>query len=68
MTEGKGSSLSFDRILLIVLSVLLVLALIYIGIDIFSKDDSSTAQEEPAVVEENQPEDAPAATLPPEEP
>jgi len=70
MAEEKSSSLSADRILLIVLSVLLVLALIYIGVDIFSGDDSAPAAEEPAIVEQSQAEPEPAETqaLPTEAP
>lgn len=70
MAEEKSSTLSLDRILLIVLAVLLVLALIYIGFDIFSGDESSTVVEEQADVEESQPEEEPAevVTLPTEAP
>jgi hypothetical protein len=69
MAEDRGSSINVDRILLIVLSGLLVLALIYIGVDLFTGDDeASTAQQAPAA-EESQPaeEAAQAATLPTEE-
>jgi hypothetical protein len=70
MAEEKNSSLSLDRVLLIVLSVLLVLALIYIGIDIFSGDEAEPAAEEQAVAEEEQPEQevAEAEILPTEPP
>ena len=70
MAEDKGSSISVDRILLIVLSVLLVLALIYIGVDLFTGDDDPSTAEQAPVVEESQPAEEPAqaATLPMEEP
>lgn len=56
MAEEKSTPVSVDRILLIVLAVLLVLALIYIGFDLFSGEDSTPAAEEPAMVEVSQPE------------
>lgn len=56
MAQQEGTSLSVDRILIIVLSILLVLALIYIGFDIFSSDESPAAPDEPAAAEQIQPE------------
>lgn len=73
MTEDKSKSMSVDRILLIVLSVLLALALIYIGIDLFSTDGNPAATEEPAMAQASQPQEeptesaAPPTEAPPEE-
>jgi hypothetical protein len=63
MAEEQNTSLSVDRILLIVLAVLLVLALIYIGFDIFSGDEPAADPEQAAVAEESQPEDEPAEAV-----
>jgi hypothetical protein len=70
MSEGKGITISVERLLLIVLSVVLVIALIYIGIDIFSGDKETPATEEPMAVEDNQPVQEPTVSdvLPTEKP
>jgi hypothetical protein len=70
MSEEKGITLSVEKILLIVLSLLLVVALIYIGIDIFSGDGDTPATEEPMVAEESQPVQEPTVSdvLPTEKP
>lgn len=70
MSEGKGITISVERLLLIVLSVVLVIALIYIGVDIFSGDKETPATEEPMTAEDSQPVQEPTVSdvLPTEKP
>ena len=66
MSEEKGNSLSIERIALIVVSALLVIALIYLGVSALARRGQDAPPPDAAPVEPA--DEQPAAVLPTEPP
>ena len=63
MAEDNSSSISYERLLLIVVSILLVLALAYIAFDLFSNREAVSEVQEPDVAQQTQPEEQPEQSI-----